>query len=78
MSLLVTLCQVRAGNEEAFEALLRQLTPQFHRYQPWTRMAADSADLHQELRVTLWFALQTHPPQILQQICGLGGETHDF
>ena len=78
MSLLVTLCQVRAGNEEAFEALLRQLTPQFHRYQPWTRMAADSADLHQELRVTLWFALQTHPPQILQQIFGLGGETHDF
>lgn len=78
MSLIPACCQVRSGHAEAFVALMEQCRHQAVRYRSLVRHPDDFDDLQQELWVTLWRALQTHPPQVLEELCLGGGDYYDF
>ena len=56
------MCRVYAGDEDAFAALVHEVTPQWAPYRRWGRSTATTEDLLQELWMTLWRELRSHPP----------------
>ncbi len=63
------MCRVHHGDGRAFEALLEAVMPQWAPYLRWGRSSGTTADLQQELRLTLWETLQRHLPTVLQPVC---------
>ena len=78
VSLISACCQVLTGHAEAFATLMEQCRHQAVRYRSLVRHPDDFDDLQQELWVTLWRALQTHPPRVLEELCSGGGAYYDF
>ena len=66
------MCRVHRGDEAAFAVLLDAVTPQWAPYGRWGRSSVATEDLRQELWMTLWWALRTHLPSVLQMRCQEG------
>ncbi len=68
------MCRVYAGDEDAFAALVDEVTPQWAPYRRWGVSSATTEDLLQELWMTLWRELRSHPPIALPTYEGGDGE----